>query len=230
MENTTMKKGGKPIRNPYVVLREEFDDWAILFHPDTGRGFGLNPTGVYVWKLLDGEHSIDGIIGALCWDGENIPQAVDEHLAVFLEELVRHGLAGRGRARAHDEGRIAPPPCPTRPPEAGHDELEFTYEPPRLVDLRVDDFAARGSGECCNGSVASDSGCSSGGAPYQWGCWDGSCTQERCHNGNTAQYQCNCGYNLYNNGYTCGYGACDKVSCSGTGVSSPGLCSVGSSH
>ncbi len=45
----------KPIVNPYVQLREEFDDWAILFNPDTGRGFGLNPTGVRVWKLLDGE-------------------------------------------------------------------------------------------------------------------------------------------------------------------------------
>jgi len=47
----------KPIANPVVLLREEFDDWAILFNPDATlgfSGFGLNPTGVYVWKLLDG--------------------------------------------------------------------------------------------------------------------------------------------------------------------------------
>jgi hypothetical protein len=25
-----------PIANPLIVLREEFDDWAILFDPDTG--------------------------------------------------------------------------------------------------------------------------------------------------------------------------------------------------
>ena len=26
----------KPIANPLIVLREEFDDWAILFDPDSG--------------------------------------------------------------------------------------------------------------------------------------------------------------------------------------------------
>ena len=54
-----MKDDERPIANHFVLLREEFDDWAILFNPDTGRGFGLSPTGVYVWKLLDGEHVID---------------------------------------------------------------------------------------------------------------------------------------------------------------------------
>jgi hypothetical protein len=46
-----------PVANPLIVLREEFDDWAILFDPDTGNAFGLNPTGVFIWKLLDGKPS-----------------------------------------------------------------------------------------------------------------------------------------------------------------------------
>ena len=49
-----MSNRDKPIRNPYVALREEFNDWAVLFDPDTGRRFNLSPTGIYVWKLLDG--------------------------------------------------------------------------------------------------------------------------------------------------------------------------------
>ena len=57
-----MKNDEKPLADPYVVLREEFDDWAILFNCDTGRGFGLSPTGVYVWKLLDGEHTTDDLL------------------------------------------------------------------------------------------------------------------------------------------------------------------------
>ncbi len=57
----TVKNSEKPIANPSVVLREEFDDWAVLFDPDTGRGFGLNPTGVYLWKLLDGGHPTDAL-------------------------------------------------------------------------------------------------------------------------------------------------------------------------
>ena len=54
-----MKNTEKPTANPDVVLREEFDDWAILFNPDTGRGFGLNPTGVYLWKIFDGKSTTE---------------------------------------------------------------------------------------------------------------------------------------------------------------------------
>ena len=49
-----MSHNNKPVANPLVVLREEFDDWAVLFDPDTGNAFGLSPVGVFVWKLLDG--------------------------------------------------------------------------------------------------------------------------------------------------------------------------------
>ena len=56
-----MESNQKPIANPLIVLREEFEDWAILFNPDKGTAFGLNPTGVYIWKFLDGEHSLDDL-------------------------------------------------------------------------------------------------------------------------------------------------------------------------
>jgi len=51
----------KPVANPLVVLREEFDDWAVLFDPDSGNAFGLNPLGVFIWKLLDGHRTIEDI-------------------------------------------------------------------------------------------------------------------------------------------------------------------------
>ena len=43
------------LANPVAVLREEFEDAAVLFDPDTGEGYGLNPVGVFIWKLLDGK-------------------------------------------------------------------------------------------------------------------------------------------------------------------------------
>ncbi len=30
-----MESTERPLVNPGVVLREEFDDWAVLFNPDT---------------------------------------------------------------------------------------------------------------------------------------------------------------------------------------------------
>lgn len=84
----------KPVANPLIVLREEFDDWAILFDPDTGNAFGLNPTGVFVWKLLDGEHSYDDISAKLRESAEEVPDEVKDHLQEFVRDLEKQGLVG----------------------------------------------------------------------------------------------------------------------------------------
>jgi SynChlorMet cassette protein ScmD len=89
-----LKNSEEPIANPHVMLREEFDDWAILFNPDTGRGFGVNPTGVYVWKLLDGEHTIDEMLAALCRDALDVPENVYADIGAFVDALIAEGLAG----------------------------------------------------------------------------------------------------------------------------------------
>mgnify|MGYP001358263577 CR=1 FL=1 len=80
--------------NPLIVLREEFDDWAILFDPDTGNAFGLNPTGVYLWKLLDGAHSVEDMAGDLRRHAENVPDEAAGHIREFITELEKKGLAG----------------------------------------------------------------------------------------------------------------------------------------
>ena len=49
-----MEANNNPLANPSLVLREEFDDWAVLFDPDTGDSFGLNPVSVFIFKRLDG--------------------------------------------------------------------------------------------------------------------------------------------------------------------------------
>ena len=69
-----MEDSKKPVANPSVLLREEFDDWAVLFDPDMSDAFGLSPTGVYLWKLLDGEGSIDDMVTALRLDATDVPE------------------------------------------------------------------------------------------------------------------------------------------------------------
>jgi len=84
----------KPLANPVVVLREEFDDWAILFDPDSGNAFGLSPVSVFIWKRLDGHHSVDNILKELRENAEGVPEEAGEHLKEFIGELVEQGLAG----------------------------------------------------------------------------------------------------------------------------------------
>jgi SynChlorMet cassette protein ScmD len=80
--------------NPLVVLREEFDDWAILFDPDTGNAFGINPIGVMIWKLLDGRHSLEEITEKIREAAEEIPADMTDHVRDFVRAAVEHGLAG----------------------------------------------------------------------------------------------------------------------------------------
>jgi SynChlorMet cassette protein ScmD len=84
----------RPIANPLIVLREEFDDWAILFDPDSGKDFGLNPVSVFVWKRLDGRHRIDDILGEVRKACNGVPDGVEGHVTAFIQDLVGQGLAG----------------------------------------------------------------------------------------------------------------------------------------
>ena len=84
----------KPIRNDRLVLREEFDDWAILFDPDTGEGFGVNPVGVSIWKHLDGNHTLSDIHQAICDQFDDPPPDAAEDIRTFIEDLLNRGYAG----------------------------------------------------------------------------------------------------------------------------------------
>jgi SynChlorMet cassette protein ScmD len=84
----------KPIANPLVVLREEFDDWAILFDPDSGSAFGLNPVSVFIWKLLDGRHTIAQIVESLCAECDDVPPDAEDQVNALVQDLLDRGLAG----------------------------------------------------------------------------------------------------------------------------------------
>jgi SynChlorMet cassette protein ScmD len=92
--NDKTVKQDKPIANPDLVLREEFDDWAVLFNPDTGDGFGMNPVGVFIWKLMDGNHTEAAITEAVRAAYEDVPDDAEAHVKEFIEDLVRRGFVG----------------------------------------------------------------------------------------------------------------------------------------
>jgi SynChlorMet cassette protein ScmD len=83
----------KPLASDFIVLREEFDDWALLFNPDTGHAFGVNPTSVFIWKCFDGKHTAADIVAKLKENCESVPAEVEEHVNSFINEVVEKGLA-----------------------------------------------------------------------------------------------------------------------------------------
>lgn len=69
--------------NPVVVLREESDDRAILFNPDTGKAVGINPVGVSIWKNLNGRIDIEGMALRVEEVFTNVPDTVSEEISAF---------------------------------------------------------------------------------------------------------------------------------------------------
>ena len=89
-----MNRTDRPIASPIVVLREEFDDWAILFDPDTAAAVGINPVGVAVWKRMDGKRSVKEIVSAITTSFEDAPEAALEEITAFVDELAERGFVG----------------------------------------------------------------------------------------------------------------------------------------
>jgi SynChlorMet cassette protein ScmD len=89
-----MNQTDRPIANPIVVLREEFDDWAVLFNPDTADAVGTNPVGVAVWKRMDGRRSLDDIVSEIQSSFEDTPDAALEEITAFVNTLAENGFVG----------------------------------------------------------------------------------------------------------------------------------------
>ncbi len=89
-----MKSEDRPLADSMLVLREEFDDWAILFDPDTGDSFGVNPVSVFIFKHLDGRNTLDDIMKKLRVECEDAPDDAEQYVAEFIDSLVQKGFAG----------------------------------------------------------------------------------------------------------------------------------------
>jgi len=76
------------------MLREEFDDWAILFNPDTAAAVGINPVGVAVWKRMDGKTSVKEIVLEIATAFEGVPEAAFEEITAFVDKLAETGYVG----------------------------------------------------------------------------------------------------------------------------------------
>jgi len=89
-----MKPTDKPIANPVAVLREEFDNWAVLFNPDTAEAVGINPVGTVIWKQMDGRHNLDQIMAEVMDHFADVPEAAGEEVSAFVDDLAQLGFVG----------------------------------------------------------------------------------------------------------------------------------------
>jgi SynChlorMet cassette protein ScmD len=84
----------RPIANPIIVLREEFDNWAILFNPDTAGMLVINPAGVAVWKAMDGKNNTQDILAKLKEHFSDVPDKALDDVNAFIKDLEANGFVG----------------------------------------------------------------------------------------------------------------------------------------
>ena len=95
-----MTETRKPLINPVVVLREEFDDWAVLFNPDTAEAVGINPVGIAVWKQMDGRQTVEQITSIIQDRFSQVPGTALAEISGFVADLEKRGFIGYETDRA----------------------------------------------------------------------------------------------------------------------------------
>jgi hypothetical protein len=76
-------------------LREEDEDGALLFNPDTDQIKLLNQTGYYIWKKCKKECRIDQIIEAFKKDFDEVPvDQVKNDVEEFIKQMLESGFMG----------------------------------------------------------------------------------------------------------------------------------------
>lgn len=89
-----MKTFDKPIANPLVVLREDLDEWAVLFNPDTADAVGINPVGIMIWKRMDGTRTVAQLAGEVRDAYRDVPETAAAEIASFVDDLADKGFVG----------------------------------------------------------------------------------------------------------------------------------------
>ena len=90
-----MQKNKPHFQNQNIVFRKETDNWAILFDPDSGKTYGLDPIGIFIWDNLDGKKTIEEIVEKLKKECTNtIPETALQEVTDFINNLTSKGLAG----------------------------------------------------------------------------------------------------------------------------------------
>lgn len=78
-------------RNKSVLWRELAGE-AVLLDPVAGCSYNLNRTGTLIWKLLDGQHSMQDIVATLSDAHQTEYERVAKDVAHMLEEMRQNNL------------------------------------------------------------------------------------------------------------------------------------------
>ena len=74
------------------IMANDIGSETVMMSIDTGKYFGMNKTGAYIWKQLENPMTFKGLCEKIVTD-YNIPfDKCEQEVTVFLEELLREKI------------------------------------------------------------------------------------------------------------------------------------------
>jgi hypothetical protein len=89
----TITQATKVRQSPQVAARElSADEGAVLLHLETAHYHGVNPVGVLIWELLDGERTVSDVVDAVRAQVQGAPPQLENDVLQFLNDIHERGL------------------------------------------------------------------------------------------------------------------------------------------
>jgi MinD-like ATPase involved in chromosome partitioning or flagellar assembly len=81
-------------KNPKTAWRI-IEGEAVILSMDTKVLRGLNPVGSRIWELIDGQRSLEDIVGVIVQEFDVMPGDAAQDVRAFIQELLDRGLVTR---------------------------------------------------------------------------------------------------------------------------------------
>jgi hypothetical protein len=82
------------VPKPSVVLREEDDNYALLYDPESGSVRILNSTAAAIWNLIDGRRTVGEVMALLREAFEGLDASAETQLLRLIQGLYQVGALG----------------------------------------------------------------------------------------------------------------------------------------
>ena len=90
---STIVSESRVSQSAQVVARElSPDDGGVLLHLETAQYHGVNPIGLLIWELLDGQRTVGEVVETVRARVEGAPPELEADVLQFLNDVYERGL------------------------------------------------------------------------------------------------------------------------------------------
>ena len=90
--NILVSKFREIIVNPAVIIRDDFEDFGIIYNPETDKSYSINQTGVEILKHIQSQTPIPEIADKIRENFSEVPDDISGRVDMFIKTLIDKGL------------------------------------------------------------------------------------------------------------------------------------------